>query len=252
MYFGLYRYKSGFTPKAISNLKLWFDASSIKQSDNTSVESWDDLSGNNVKAEQTTLANKPTFKTNQINGKPALSFDGGDYLSLTSGLGSINNASGATVFCVVKFATGAIQVAFNIATTGTTTNNRLQVRMNGTNLFQNTTRRSDATGNLTTVSTGTINSSFKILSIVSDYVGNGINGTSTQYINNTADGTGNFSTSGNMTNSDSPFIFIGADNDSPATTYLNGLIAEIILYNKALNTNERNSIYNYLKTKYAL
>ena len=56
-------------------LVMWLDASSLSLSNNDPVSVWGDVSGNANDATQPTATNQPLFKTNQINGKPAIIFD---------------------------------------------------------------------------------------------------------------------------------------------------------------------------------
>jgi hypothetical protein len=57
------------------DLKLWLDASSLSLNDNDLVSSWTDLSGNDNHAIQDNDGNKPVFKENILNGKPAILFN---------------------------------------------------------------------------------------------------------------------------------------------------------------------------------
>ena len=54
---------------------MWLDAQSLSLSNNAPVTTWTDRSGNNKNATQATAANQPLFKTNYLNGKPAVYFD---------------------------------------------------------------------------------------------------------------------------------------------------------------------------------
>jgi len=60
----------------IEDLSLWLDASSLDLEDDALVSSWIDKSENENHATQDNDENKPTFKTNILNGKPAVRFDG--------------------------------------------------------------------------------------------------------------------------------------------------------------------------------
>lgn len=62
------------TVPARDNLLVWLKASAITaKNDGDTVEAWADLSGNGHDA-QATPARAPVYKTNQINGQPALQF----------------------------------------------------------------------------------------------------------------------------------------------------------------------------------
>ena len=58
-------------------------------SNNDSVDTWTDRTSNGRNATQATAAKKPTYKTEELNGNPALSFDGGDALVTGSFTASI-------------------------------------------------------------------------------------------------------------------------------------------------------------------
>jgi hypothetical protein len=62
---------SGFDPRTIAGLAVWFDAS--KSSSITlnagNVSQWDDLSGNGRNATQATAGNQPSYSTAALNGK---------------------------------------------------------------------------------------------------------------------------------------------------------------------------------------
>lgn len=68
----------GFDPTTIAGLKLWLKANALSLNNNDPVTTWTDSSGTNNHGTQSTAANKPLFKTNIINGLPAVLFDGSD------------------------------------------------------------------------------------------------------------------------------------------------------------------------------
>ena len=71
-----------------------------------------------------------------------------------------------------------------------------------------------------------------------------------QYINGALDGEKtDFQASGNTSNTDSNNISIGAE---VTVTFLNGDIAEIIVYNRALNTSELAQVHKYLSMKWGI
>ena len=74
---------SGFNPRAIAGLVGWWDAndSSTITLNSTTVSEWRDKSGAGVALTQGTAAAQPTYQTAYVNGKNAMTFDGGDVLS---------------------------------------------------------------------------------------------------------------------------------------------------------------------------
>jgi hypothetical protein len=68
-----------FTPAAIPNLAVWLEGDSITGVGGAeAVSTWPDQSGLARHATQGTVAKRPTFAPQAINGKPALRFDGVD------------------------------------------------------------------------------------------------------------------------------------------------------------------------------
>ncbi len=78
---------ASFTPASISGLQLWLDAAdaaTITQVANA-VSQWNDKSGNGRNFEQTTGSRQPLTNTSTLNGRNALDFDGaGDNLVRTN------------------------------------------------------------------------------------------------------------------------------------------------------------------------
>ena len=48
--------------------------------DGTAISTWKDRTSNNNNASQATAANQPTYETNEVNGQPAIKFDGSNDL----------------------------------------------------------------------------------------------------------------------------------------------------------------------------
>lgn len=68
-----------FAPTQISGCVLWLPADRITGlSDGDAVSSWPDWSGEGNDATQTTTANKPTYQTAELAGRPVVRFDGTD------------------------------------------------------------------------------------------------------------------------------------------------------------------------------
>ena len=90
-------------PASIPNLKLWLRADSITGvADNGSVASWADSSGNGFALSQATGSSQPIFRTNQINGKPVLRFNGAGQFLQANFTGTV---TGKTMVVVTTLAT---------------------------------------------------------------------------------------------------------------------------------------------------
>ena len=239
----------GFNPRDINSLQLWLDATEISAADSTSVATWNDLSGNNFNATQTTSANQPTYRTNQVNGLPTIQFDGSnDFLSLSGGaLSILRNVAGATTFVVYKASTALtiqVPIYFTKAIAGQT---RFQVRKGATNTFNILAGRLDAEAVEFVTSTGTVNvGNYVLQSARIDYQ----NTLLQQFFKNTLDGQKtDFLTSGNTSDTDSNDATLGNANSA---SYLNGNIAEIIVYNRTLSTAELTQVNTYLMAKWRI
>jgi len=90
------------------DLELWLNIDRITTlNDGDPVSSWPDSSGNNNNATNAGSI-RPTYETNELNGKPVISFDGvEDYLIF-----SAIDMQPATVFAVVQYRLPAVNAPF--------------------------------------------------------------------------------------------------------------------------------------------
>ena len=72
--------RQNWTPASLSGLVAWYEADRITGvlADGTAVASWTDLSGHGYDLNMSTGAFQPIFKTNILNSKPCVRFDGTD------------------------------------------------------------------------------------------------------------------------------------------------------------------------------
>lgn len=88
-----------FSPASLANLACWWKADALALNDNDPVVTWDDASGGGHTL--TSTINRPTYKINQINGKPAVSFNGSSNAMSTpldlSGSGNVSVMAACTV-----------------------------------------------------------------------------------------------------------------------------------------------------------
>jgi hypothetical protein len=159
----------------------------------------------------------------------------------------LRNVAGATVFAVVKYpGTSSNQVCFQA--TNNSTGARLQIEQTsaGKNAFL--ARSTDAGTQGTATSTANSSNTFIIHSgrvdyptrLLENYRNGGLDGSQQNVIE----------TSNTSSDTNSGFITIGAN--SGGFVALNGDIAEIIVYNRALNTSELAQVHRYLARKWGI
>jgi hypothetical protein len=210
------------------DLVLHLDASELSLSDNDPVTSWTDLSGNDYHAIQNTTANQPTFKTNVMNGKPVVRFDGdNDYLltgTFSSALSQPN-----TVFVVWQTNSTGTQFVID----GINKNDRHAI-------FQGT-----GGGNNVAFHAGSTLSYAKDTPFEQAIITSALfNGANSEVWEN-----GEIKLTGDFGNHSLTGLTIGARQGN-AFFFLDGDIAEIIIYDRALTFNERTDVEFYLSRKY--
>lgn len=214
-------------PTDIAGLQLWFKADSLSLSDNDPVGTWADSSGNARDGVQGTAGKKPTFKTNILNSLPVVRFDGGDNL-----LHGYSIATANTIFAVAKMTgTTGEQIVISASLGGGSLAAYIRGRSGGANW--GTYRNGDVTANTD------ISSAYKIICIVTR------SGTDLDLVTNgnveTKVASGYYSDSTHRVR-----IGSGDDNENP----FDGDIAEVFLYDSALNSTDRESMEAYLTAKW--
>lgn len=232
----------GFDPRSIPYLALWLDANDASTITETSgsVSQWNDKSGNNSHATQSTGAAQPITGTRTANGLNALDFDGTDDFmdlpsSLYTGLGEGNN----TMFFVFKNDAPDDQQRYisGFAFGGGSTRY---------GLIYSLTLGSDISGfnassfdpvNLDTITADTDTH-------IDGVTRNGSNVTVFR------DGSTHIKTEVKGSNVTVTGMRLGA-NGTPSE-FLHGALCEILIYKKALTDAEKNLVGNYLATKWGI
>ena len=234
---------------SIKDLSVWYETSLDKsfidteESDGTPVTNWFD---NNIQSsfkydfKQPTLANQPKYSEGIINNLPALKFDGVDDHMVASSVGI--SGKGLTAFLVGQ------RVAYG---------GSFQVSLAGLALGQ---------------ADDTISGSVVAFADFGSYF---ISGTSLQWFNNGVTHQGNgapyildtvfYGTTNYIYLNGAPntaysittsFIIdslrVGCKYSTAPAYFYNGYISEIIIYNRALNTEERKAVEAYLSKKYSI
>jgi len=228
-----------FSPSDVAGLQLWLAADQITGlSDGDPVTAWPDQSGNGNDAAQATGAKKPTFKTAIQNGEPVVRFDGiDDTLVIPSDvLDSSSVDRAATMFFAVSPATlsnGNGYVALVDAEAGG------GVRLFA--LFIGNSYCSFWNNNATYTPSPAFSTGPQIVCIRTS------GATATVFVNGTqvaTVATGTTSSSGCQ-------LEIGG-NPSGSASLLQGDYAEVLYFNAALSTDDRERVEAYLNDKYAI
>lgn len=242
-----------FEPSDIAGLSLWLDATTglfdatsggnPVTTDASSVARWEDQSGNSRHITQTTLASQPILKTAIQNGKNIIRFDGtNDILRRT---GAFVHAQGAaTIFVVVSANSGASD---RLVVEGrATSTNPLYMPIISANatLFQVLYRLDNGTIPLNNPSFGTAfnGTGFKLVCALDS--GTNFAG----FINKVTTNNQNYSR-GTVT---LDTFAIGGWATTIERDFFPGDVAEVVIYNTALGTSDRQSVENYLYSKWGI
>lgn len=214
-----------------NGLNLWLDAAddaTFSYSSGTSVSQWRDKSGNNSHVSQATSANQPSRSTTQ-NSRKILTFDGtNDSLSTSI---SLDLSVTHTIFAIASQTTGTEDAG--LVSINNTLNNGLTLHNGSTYYAYYGNGSNHATSAITTSTTYIFTKVFKGTSSTTRQV----------YLNGTS-----ATTTGVIANSDaSGVIRLGQQS-----TYLNGKIAEVIIFNRELTATELKQVHTYLGQKWGI
>lgn len=234
----LLRPSGRFTPKSIANLAAWWDANdsaTLTLDGNGNVSSWADKSGNSVTASQGTANNRPTPTAAGLNGKQVLTFDGSnDGLSFT---GTARTDETVIVVARVNYVAGASQQIIGDASSG---------------FGLNMTTRSSIDSPLIAYFGGFVTGT---TAVRYGYPHSTAFGPSVVSMVRSAASGGQLLTDGTSrgtcTTSNS-FAFARIGVIGTTTQPLNGYIAEVCIYSRALSASERQKVERYLRTKWGL
>ncbi len=207
-------------PDTLSGLLVWFKGDWLDLNDGDTVSTWYDASGNNNNATAASAGNRPTYRTNIVNGKPVLRYDGtSDVLGLSSTLTTVRQ-----IFVVMKWSTQVIDY----------------VPLLG--------------GSATYDFHGTPGSSYVVWSSYSSACvtgGSGWNNGTALTATTLPKDRSSFQLIELQTSCNTTVANISNDRGAAARS-IHGDIAEVILYNRTLTTAERQKVERYLRDKYAL
>ncbi|MBS1954390.1 MAG: chitobiase/beta-hexosaminidase C-terminal domain-containing protein [Cyanobacteria bacterium SZAS-4] len=226
-------------PQRSANLQAWFRADSGVTYSAGKISQIIDQSGNGNNASQSNSSKQPTLATSALNGLPAIQFNGtSQFLSLGPGFANFN--SGASIFIVSKPTTVTNNTRFFDFGNGATSNNLYMSETASTtaNLFVyngGTSSSLPASGSLTA-------GSFSLLEAVHSG-----SGTATIYSNGVQKATGGINNINNVSRTGN---FIGSNFAN--TTFFNGQMCEMLIYNAPLTASQRNDLESYFLSKYGI
>lgn len=230
------------SPLGVAGLELWLDANTISAANNDPIATWADQSGNSRDATQATTAKKPLWIADggaTINNKPVLRFDGTDDLMTVADDPALDlgTGEGMTVFVVGK-STRANSDRF-VGKPAPVGNGRWLIyhpTSGVANYFIETTAGTDAVGSTV------ITNNFHILT-----GGRDSDGTTIRIrVDGTSEGTA--SRAGDASNANA----LDVGGDSGASKFLQGDIAEILVYSVGLSSADLDTVGGYLSSKYGL
>lgn len=229
-----------WTATDVFGLNLWLKADTLTLANAAVVPTWADRSGSANDASQGTNGARPTFKSNAVNGKPAVVFDGSSKFMTVANHASLNVTSGQSVFAVYK-PTSAIagSVLVSKSTSSALNDGWGLSDLDGTgtgwgffvnNAFSHRVLDTTATG------------SFVLLAGVFD--GNDLwlykDGTQVSSMSYAA-----------AISTSSGALTLGAAPGG-ASDFFAGELAEFLSYGDNLNNTDRQAVEDYLSTKYGL
>jgi hypothetical protein len=237
------------SPLDIADCTLWLDAAdtgSITESGGA-VSQWSDKSADARHYTQATGSAKPTTNATTQNSLNVLNFDGGDYLSLGSAwMRTALAADGLTLFIVARRASGS---DMDLMGEGRTSNGTPFARFTSapTTNAQVFDHRSDANVRTTFTSTGNFNDTnwhlalWLFRDIAPNHLVMAIDGV-----------TGHDAALGGIGAVTLNTNTIGALQRTSVTNFWNGSMAEIVAYDRELDSTEVAQVEAYLTAKWGL
>lgn len=221
-----------------TGLVVWLkaDAGTSSTTDGALLSGWNDQSGLSNHAFQATASAQPRLKTNAFNGNSVIETTNSRFFNVD--LTDIHN-SRYTIFTVLKRANtsgnqyflGAQQLSSNSINMGFRTNTRLRFSHNAA------TTESTVVGFQGTAEVPRL--------IMMEHTG-----TAPRALSEVNDGTTVTSSVFNLLNY--PVTTQGRIGRGNSTSGFTGQIAEVIIYNRALTTNEKRQVQSYLAVKYGI
>jgi hypothetical protein len=235
-------------PASVSGLQMWLKADSGVVDangnsitlDNTAVDVWTDQSTNKKNARQSTAGSRPLYRTNVVNGLPAIQFDGTDDQMLLDGLATPDR--NFSYFAVVK-PTKVAAAGHNSRFMGSKISGGTGINFGCTTTqFWAVLRDNAGTGPDITWGTSQAFSDTILSSVIM-----GSSDTKLRVNRNQIGTSSRTSWSGTGASSE----YIGSDGVNTASSF-GGYICEILVFNRELTNRELNQVEQYLAAKWGI
>jgi alpha-tubulin suppressor-like RCC1 family protein len=215
-----------------SGLAIWFTADTGVVTSGTSVTQWNDQSPNQYNVSQSAGSGAPTVGTDSESGDPVVSFNGNQWLAMTSQVSGVDDVTIITVASATNTSSNGTLVA--VGTNGFSTSSRTLNYSGGDLNF--------AVG-LPGVLGGAVpsNSALNVNTVTYSRSSQAVS----FYSQGVADGTATLNSSDLSTG-----LTVGSSFASEASNAWNGNIAEIIVYNRVLTDTEREAVEVQLADQY--
>jgi len=221
-----------FSPASLSGLSLWLKADAGVTLSGSNVTSWADQSGNGNNATPLEGLDSPTYQANSINSKPSIYFD---FSFLQIPTNSIGNSGNISIFIALDYTGG--EVILNKGDGASYAGSEWEISTaNGFGYV-------DISAEQWKYSTYTQGTGLQLLGGIATA------GVFQVAINGTNVGTPPDAPS--QLNPISQNIGIGGCGQGTLVN-ANMNVAEIIIYNRAVTSTERQQVESYLNTKYAI
>jgi hypothetical protein len=244
-----------------SDFLLWLDASAITGvDDGKAVAQWDDLSGKGHHAKQTDGLAQPLLYKTAANGKPAVHFDGAVHHLVTDGLQLFDTANAGRTFVVVFRATEISQPRFLLQHRQADCTNSFDLGYHAPGT--NGAKFGIFAGGMATCTNGIVTGLGLMQSVVTARIVRVLTtgsspdnvemyqGLSKLQVERTGS---SWSSSGGYGTNTQPLVIGAIDETGTLTSFTNfhqGEIAEIQIWNKAVDDTGLAAIADYLAKKY--
>ncbi|WP_028978943.1 hypothetical protein [Sporocytophaga myxococcoides] len=234
-------------PSQYEGLSLWLSADKLEGlEDGDPVAEWQDRSLNRNHAVEVDPLNNPVYREDAGSGYPAVEFAGSQYLVSSDSI-DITGSKASTIFFVAEASAAGDRTVLYIGdAAGTNAKTRIYAANDSLKVSFNNGYRTFSNG-LTALDE---------FNAVSFRNAQGANyGQYQAFLNNTSLTENSVSADTTVPNTSGDLFYIGASRSAGVFTsgaFMKGSIAEIIVYNRALNDHEVEDIFNYINNKYNL